>query len=658
MSFMTVKGGLRAMNTTPFLRALATAGLLASSGSIQGCSKSSLGATTPQTTCRVDGARLRCQAPGTAAFTLPAPPVVFSAGQRAGYYILHSGYEQSEETYGAVVAFEGEPVLDVRGELFRAWLGRGTIEDALAGRAPASNWGEPISNAFCSGNPCSVLKQSFTHGEASLPLGGGVIWTGVEPGLIAPINVGRIARGYVQPPIPFDRRTLTGPRSGDYITLVWRNQATVPNVTTTLHRSVTPQNGTPGPWTLIHTFPPPTPAAGSFAEFTDSAAVNNARNCYFLTVSNGSANARSAAACAYTLDGTTVDGVDRSVPRPVRRAQIRIQVPASPGDSGSTKLVAARLESFAGGKDYNFTRLDSTVLDFGLGSDRTYDLDTTSIEDVSDIVGVTVSAYRDNMRVSAVELIINNQPAYSRTFEPPVLVDNSDFPGGRSLVVGFDELRSNPLWQNLYIDSQNRFFGFDRDAFKAKLDSVTGDAVLDSEGAAYYGSRLLDGSTTSVTKPAGYRSDRVRVTQRIRASAIDGVNCTIAYDLRLVARSIYGNDVSPFWNGPFVQGSGPGSIYTTEVLLENSAVSCSAGAWKNFIDTLLKVGPNESPLSTVEGKVRKTLEAGGPTSLSAPPPHRHFCFPGAGEGEAGAAFRNGGLTLCADQSLGAYPVNP
>lgn len=589
--------------------------------------------------------------PVNAQLSLPSAPVRFDIGGKAGAYTFNSGRDDSGWFQGARIAFDGGPTLDVTGAFYSAWIGGadggGNVADALAMAPSASTWGEPTSNATCLDNPCTMQVQSFANGVASLPLGGVVGFAPDAPGLSVPTSLGPVERGYTTPPVPADRRTPIPHRSGDYITLVWRNRSTAPGVTTRLFRSVTPLNGSPSGWTLIHTYPPPTLANGTFTFYKDEGATNNARNCYYLNVSDGFSSNSTSMSCAYTLDGT-VASEDRSAPRGVSRAQIRIEVPPSPYDSGTTKAVGVRLDSFAGGFDYNFTYVDSTAQDFTLNSIRDYDLRLTGIEDVADITGITLTSYRDNLRVSYLELRLNNVAVFSKVYDPPVLVSNSDLPGGRSLVVGFDELRSHtqePVWDNVYRTPTLAFIGFTPADFKAKLDGILGHEVMSTPGAAYHGSRLRDGYTSSVTKRPGYLGDRLHVNQHITADASQPAFCTLEYDLRITAKDIDGNSVSSFFNGP-----SPGIIYTTEIRLENPDVSCSSSFWKNIVDTFLRASPFVSELSNLERDLEAGLRGLAPSTIqSAPPPDRHFCFPGATERVPSPLFRNGGLTVCEDE---------
>ena len=120
-------------------------------------------------------------------------------------------------------------------------------------------------------------------------------------GLLDAFGFGPYERGYVNPPVPFDRRGLAGVhRSGDYIKLAWLNKATLPEVTTRIYRSVTPLNGTPGPWTVIETYPPPTLPAGTSNVYTDLTPPNNSKNCYFIEVSDGFSTETTPSACTFT----------------------------------------------------------------------------------------------------------------------------------------------------------------------------------------------------------------------------------------------------------------------------------------------------------------------------------------------------------------------
>ena len=589
--------------------------------------------------------------PPNGQLALPGAAVPFALDGRPGRYTFRAGPDETGWFQGVLVAFDGGSAFDVTFPFYSAWIGGagggGNVWDALTGSGAASDWGEPTGSATCSGNPCTLLTQAFKNGVASFPFGGEVGFV-PDPGLKAPTDFGPLAHGYISPVPPADRRTPIPHRSGDFIRLVWRNQSTLDGVTTRLYRSVTPLNGSAGPWQLVQAFSPPTLPAGTFTAYVDTNATNNARNCYYLNVSDGSTSTSTTAVCAFTLDGTTdANGIDRSAPHGVSRAQIRIDVPDSPDDSGTVQVVGVGLELGAGGYESNSTGLDSTEPDFTLGSSRTYDLPLTGVEDISDITGIVVTSHKDNLRVRHIELRLNNQLVFTRDFQPPVLVSNSGAPGGRTLHIGFDELRSNPLWANAY--SPTPFLGFTPADFASKLDGILANAVFNLPGAEYHGSRLQDGHPTVLTKRAGYFQDRLHVTQHITASAREAVHCTLDYDLRITARDINGNSISPFHNGPAVPGSGEG-IYTTEIHLENAHPGCASTPWKNFVNALIDdATPFPAPLAKVESDIQAALDAQGPSQIqSAPPPGEHFCFPRGNEGVS-PLFGDGGLTVCVDQ---------
>jgi hypothetical protein len=414
-----------------------------------------------------------------------------------------------------------------------------------------------------------------------------------------------------------------------------------------VYRKVTPLGGPAGGWTLIHTYPPPAPPVNSPREFTDFAAVNDATNCYALLASDGYDSVWSEPVCTFTLDGRTdANNIDHSLPKGVSRAQIRIEVASSPADSGTRKAVSVSLVTGLTWR-FNRTLVDSTERDFDLGSSRLYDLNLTGVKDVADIGGIVIESWdkTDGLRIAGIELLLDDVTVFSKTFAMPVLVQNSGFPGGTTLEIGFDELRSNPLWSAVYATGPLSFLGFDRDGFTQKLDSLLGHMVRMTPGAGYHGSRLRDDWHTSVSKRSGFQRDRLHVRQHIIADADLGITCSLEYDLRLAARDVNGNPVSPLSNPPGPDGRA--TIVTTEIRLENPDVDCGAGFWKGLFYALVTLGGYQFGVHELQQDIEQSLKGQGANEVqSSPPLNLHFCFPGAGEGLGGAAFQNGGLTVC------------
>lgn len=600
------------------------------------------------------------KAPENNQYAPTSAPVPFETPEGRGVYSFHGGPDEAGWYEGVRVQFDGAAPIEVNGPIYSAWIaaaGRegGAPAVARALGASAGGWGAPTGNATCDGSPCLAMRQRFANVVVTVKVGGGVLVGWAPSGVKAP-TVWAFDRGYTNPPPPADPRDpVLEHRSGDFITLAWTNQSTDSGVTTRIYRRVTPLNGAAGPWTLIHTYPPPAPAINAANVFTDGP-TNNATNCYALLASDGVDTQWSDPVCTFTLDGTTdSNNIDHSLPRGISRAQIRIGVPASPGDSGTSKPVAVSLVTALTWR-FNRTLLDSTERDFDPGSSRLYDLnlggnvpDIAAIRDVADIGGIVIESWdkTDGLRIESLELILDDVTVFSRTFDPPVLVQSSGYPGGTRLEIGFDELRSNPLWKAVYAASPNSFVGFDRAAFRQKLDSLLGHLVYMTPGAAYYGSRLRDDHHTSVTKPSGFQSDRLHVRQHIIADAGHGITCTLEYDLRLSAKDIDGNVVSPFFNGPGPDGKA--TIFTTEINLENPDVDCGAGFWKGLFYTLITVGGYSFDVDDLEDDIEQSLKGQAPSQIqSSPPLNLHFCFPGTGEGLGGPAFQNGGLTICLD----------
>lgn len=585
-------------------------------------------------------------------------PVPFDLPEGRGTYTFHGGRDETGWYEGVSVQFDGAAPIEVNGPIYSAWIaaaGREGNAPAVArALSSAGGWGAPSGNATCDGSACVALRQRFANGVVTVKVGGGVLVGWAPSGVKAP-SVWAFDRGYTNPPPPADPRDpVSTHRSGDFIKLGWANKSTDSEVTTRVYRRVTPLGGAAGPWKLIHTYPPPAPVINTANVFTDDDATNNATNCYALLASAGSDAEWSDPVCTFTLDGTTdANNIDHSLPHGISRAQIRIGVPASPGDSGTRKPVSVSLVTALTWR-FNRTLLDSTERDFDPGSSRTYDLNLggnvpgiTAIRDVADIGGIVIESWdqTDGLRIETLDLILDDVTVFSRTFDPPVLVQSSGYLGGTRLEIGFDELRSNPLWNGIYATSL--FLGFDRSAFTQKLDGLLGHLVYMTPGAAYYGSRLRDGHPTSVTKPTGFQSDRLHVRQHIIADASHGITCSLEYDLRLTARDVDGNVVSPFFNGPGPDGRA--TIFTTEINLENPDVDCGAGFWKGLFYTLVTVGGYAFDVDDLEDDIQQSLEGQAPSQVqSSPPLNLHFCFPGTGEGLGGAAFQNGGLTVCLD----------
>jgi hypothetical protein len=595
------------------------------------------------------------QPPANPAAAVSTGLIPFTAADAAGSFRFRS-QSQSGWFTGASVRFDDGRSFDVDGPIYSAWIGGatggGNVADALAETGLASDWGPPASDATCVGNPCASIVQRFAHGTATTAVGGSGIVGWAPTGFDVPNVFLPIERGYANPVPPADRRIPIGHRDGDYIDLVWRNASAATGVTTTLSRQVTPQNGVPGAWTVIKSYPPPTLAKNTFTEYRDASAVNNARNCYRLTLSDGSDSSETPPVCLHTLDGRTVNGVDRSAPRGVSRAQIRLTVASNP-DAGTLGSVSVHLDSFGGGNDFNQTYLDSTAAggDFAPGSTRTYDLSVNGVEDISDIAGITIwSGPRriegqnqpDDLQVSRLQLILENIVVFDKTFATPAVADDSLSVGGKSIRIGFDELHSNPLWSAFY--APHTFSGFTAADFTLKLDSTLATAVFTAPGAPHHGSRLRDGHPTTLSRPSGYGQDRMHVSQKVTADVNVGIFCSVDYDLRITARDIDGNEVSPLVNG--------GAIYTTRISVEHPNVSCGGSTFMHdYVYTIfaLTQSPDFYPtaMAQLSRDMEKALAAQSPSELqSAPLSTAHFCFPRAGEGLV-PGFQNG-LSICAD----------
>ncbi len=578
-------------------------------------------------------------------------PVPFDFPEGRGTYVFHGGRDEAGFYEGVRVQFEGASPIEVNGPIYSAWVAAAPREGSepavtRALRSNAGGWGAPTGSATCSGSPCATLRQRFTHGVATVKTGG--VLVGWAPSPVKSPVVWAFDRGYMNPPPPADPRDpVLEHRSGDFIKLGWVNKSTDAAITTSVYRKVTPLGGPAGAWTLIHTYPPPAPPVNAPREFTDFAAVNNATNCYALLASDGYDSVWSEPVCTFTLDGRTdANNIDHSFPKGVSRAQIRIEVAASPADSGTRKAVSVSLVTGLTWR-FNRTLVDSTERDFDPGSSRLYDLNLTGVKDVADIGGIVIESWdkTDGLRISGIELLLDDVTVFSRVFTTPVLVQNSGFPGGTTLEIGFDELRSNPLWSAVYATGSLSFLGFDRDAFAQKLDSLLGHMVRMTPGAGYHGSRLRDDWHTSLSKGSGFQRDRLRVRQHIIADAGLGITCSLDYDLRLVAKDVDGNPVSPLSNPPGPDGRA--TIFTTEIRLENPDVDCGAGFWKGLFYTLVTVGGYQFGVHELQQDIEQSLKGQGANEVqSSPPLNLHFCFPGTGEGLGGAAFHNGGLTVC------------
>lgn len=570
--------------------------------------------------------------------------VVFRSDAQSGWYT------------GAAVRFDGRPAYTVDGPFYSAWIGGaaggGNVADALSENGLASDWGPPTGDATCTGTPCTTVTQRFAHGLASMSVNSHGIVGWAPTGFDVPTVFVPVERGYADPVPPADKRLPIGHRSQDYIDLVWRNESTATGVTTTLLRQVTPLGGVAGGWTAIKAFPPPTLVKGTFTEYRDAAAVNNAKNCYKLRLSDGSDESTTGQVCVHTLDGRTVNGVDRSLPVGVSRAQIVLTV-ASNADAGTLGPVSVHLDSFGGGKnDYNLTYLDSTAAgDFAPGSTRTYELSMNGVEDFSDIAGITIRSdhkridgviERDDLQLDRIQLIAEGILVLDKTFATPAVANDSLSLGGQTIHVGFDELHSNPLWGAFY--TPHTFKGFTAADFTQKLDSALATAVFTAVGAPYNGSRLRDGHPTTLSKPSGYQQDRLHVSQDVTANLPLGIYCDVDYDLQITAQDMGGTEISPLFNG--------GAIYTTRISVAAPHVSCGSSSWmRDYIYTIFAFfnSPHYYPsaMEQLSRDMEMSLAAQSPSELtSAPVSSSHFCFPRLGEGLF-SGFENG-LTVCGD----------
>jgi hypothetical protein len=313
----------------------------------------------------------------------------------------------------------------------------------------------------------------------------------------------------VRPPLDF---TIPHYTTTD-VSLRWWNGG---GPQTEIHRSVSG-----GPWTLVQTYGPL--PANAYVDFLDQSASIDAENCYMVTVSDGATTGRSTPVrCAMTRNG---------LERPVRRLQLQLAIATAAG-ADADDPVEVRLQSPswlvptvtnwrpAG----NSTWLDSTADDFERGTNLTYELMLTNVEEMSDITQITVAKPgSDMMCVAGLVLTINSQPGYSRNYGNGA---NAcvEVGGDKVLSVSFEELRTNPNW-NLVGDLT--IPGYSANELRAIIQAHFGH-FLHGLG------ELRNGATLTTT----YVNDRrLQVSVPVRvydAPLLGDVDSNIRFDLALV----------------------------------------------------------------------------------------------------------------------------
>jgi hypothetical protein len=258
---------------------------------------------------------------------------------------------------------------------------------------------------------------------------------------------------------------------------------------TRISRSV---NG--GQWTTIKTYGQL--PVDAYIDFQDPGATINAENCYVVTVSDGVNSFSSLSTpqrCAFTRDGRDL---------PVHRLQLRLRTPSVSG-AGTDDDVEIRLQtpswivptvtnwSPAG----NSTWIDSTEDDFEGGSNHTYDLMLTNVSQVSDITMITVSKTGDDdMCIAELELLIDGQPAFQRTFGDQAATC-AWITAGNVLSITFNELRTSVAWNNLSLPP---FTGIDGAGLRSVVQTIFAH-MLHGQGELRNGGITLS-SRTSETR--------------------------------------------------------------------------------------------------------------------------------------------------------------
>ena len=241
-----------------------------------------------------------------------------------------------------------------------------------------------------------------------------------------------------------------------------------------------------GPWTTIQTYGEL--PVNTYIDFQDLGASMNAENCYIVTVSdgvNGFSSISTPQRCAFTRDGRDL---------PVHRLQLRLRIP-NVSDAGTDDDVEIRLQTPSWlvptvtnwQPRGNSTWIDSTANDFERGSNRTYDLMLTNVSQASDITQITISKTGDDdFCVAELELLIDGQPAFQRTFGDQAAtcawVTADDL-----LSIDFHAMRTSSLWNNLGLPT---FTGIDGAGLRSVIQTIFAH-MLHGQG------ELRNGGTTT-----------------------------------------------------------------------------------------------------------------------------------------------------------------
>lgn len=349
---------------------------------------------------------------------------------------------------GRIYAQNGQPSYVVSNVMSRAYERLGGV----------TSLGYPLEDTPSYATPSLPTKQRFSLGDINIGLNG--LWT-VDPDPNAPNT---LEVGYTQTS-----------HDGLPVLMGWYNTAGTQQVI--VYRQVNGDGTYTGSgWSPVYTDNAPT--FTWMENWQDPNATPGAKNCYYLQISPG--GALSNIACTRARDHS-----DRYFP--ITRAELRVRV-ANVANAGTDDGVTVRLS------DSSSTHIDSPIDDFQQNSNVTYALNVQNLQSFADIQQLTISVGGDDhLCISEIELDINRQPAgfsgtnnyvaFQKTYGDANCVwvyDSSDTVNGRSLSIGYDELRAYPGWNTVTPSgpgTTQQWYGYDKAGFIEFLNGIIGDQL-------------------------------------------------------------------------------------------------------------------------------------------------------------------------------------
>ena len=357
----------------------------------------------------------------------------------------------------------------------------------------------PLASVACTGG------DSFGQSEAALGTGGIGGTGGVGGTPIGPPN-----GGWAPPPVWLPRAFQVSAATTSSVTLTWNEHGG--NGLTILYRQLYDLAGNlDGNAEVIHTF---TSLPAGNTSYTDSnglvrkmAIVPGGTWGYspiqpdhmirydIMEIAAGYNDCEYFPGGPTCLSTSTNAFIPSAVAYGAGRLQVRMHV--AQATSGASNLhVRAELTP------YNTTWLDSTQNDFAVGSNITYDLVNTGVDNRSDINYVDLwTPDADGVCVDDLQLKVDDTTTFHKSFSPCQWVGNH----GGEIFIPFTALRSSPEWQayNPYQYKSSplvTFIGFNAEGLTSYLDGQVGSQLRDPIPTPKSGNDAKLGAKTTLTR--------------------------------------------------------------------------------------------------------------------------------------------------------------